>query len=90
MRLNDIAFGIHAVLLSAITWSMFSKRIWGFQQGRVKLGKGTMGIALGCLTGVLWMVGVVLVQGRDGGNDPSTWAWIDVVRYVSADRMPLS
>ena len=38
-----------------------------------------MEIALGCLAAVLWMVGVVLVMGSDGGNDPSTWAWIDVV-----------
>lgn len=56
-----------------------SKRIWGFRQGRANIGRGSLGVALGCLAGVLWMVAVVLLMGRDGGNDPSTWAWIDVV-----------
>lgn len=30
----------------------------------------------------MWAVGVVLVKGKDGGTDASTWAWIDVV-YIS-------
>lgn len=79
MRLNDVVFGAHAVVLSSITWSMFSQQIWGYEQGRAKIGRSVMGIMLGCITAVLCVVAVVEVKGRDGGNDPSTWAWIDVV-----------
>ena len=80
VRLNDVAFAAHAVLLSIVTLSMFSKRIWGFSQGRMKVGKGIWGILAGCLVGVLGMVGLVYVKGGGHGGEPFGWAWIDVVR----------
>jgi len=80
VRFNDVAFGVHAVILSAFTLSMYSKRIWGFKQGGAKVGTGIWAIQAGCLIGVLCMVGVVWARGIDGGTDPFGWAWIDVVR----------
>lgn len=41
-----------------------------------------LGIAAGCTIGVLWVVGLVWAKGRDGGIDPASWAWIDVVCYI--------
>lgn len=80
MRLNDVAFGVHAVILSSVTLSMYAQRIWGFQQGCAKVGTGIWAIQAGCLIGVLCMVGVVWARGINGGTNPSGWAWIDVVR----------
>lgn len=80
MRLNDVAFGVHSLILSSVTLSMYSQRIWGFKQGCVKVGSGIWAIQAGCLISVLGMVGVVWARGIDGGTDPSGWAWIDVVR----------
>lgn len=92
MRLNDVAFGIHAVILSSVTLSMYSHRIWGFKQGCAKVGTGIWAIQAGCLIGVLCMVCMVWARGIDGGTDPSGWAWIDVVRIQGwksgAERPP--
>ena len=71
-------------MLSVITCSMFAGKLWGFEQdvgrnGRWRVGKGVWGIATGLLVGLAIVVGLVLVKGRDGGRDPSRWAWIDVV-----------
>ncbi len=32
-----------------------------------------------CLVGVAFTAGMVIVRGKDGGRDPTMWAWIDVV-----------
>lgn len=62
---------------------MFWKWLWGFNQGangkEWRAGKGTLGIIAGCVVGVACVVILVLVNGRDGGRDPESWAWIDVV-----------
>lgn len=70
---------MHAVVLSALTLSMFSQTVWGFKQGEARVGRGIWGIAGGCMAGVFWVAGAVLEKGRDGGRDPFAWAWIDVV-----------
>lgn len=82
VRLNDVAFGLHAAISSSVTLSMYSRRIWGFKQGPAKVGRSIWAIQAGCLAGVLCTVSLVSAQGRDGGRDPSGWAWIDVVRIA--------
>lgn len=37
------------------------------------------GIFWGCVLSPLVVIVAVLAQSPDGGYDPSTWAWIDVV-----------
>lgn len=59
---------------------------WGFEQGSVgqsRIGKGTMGIMAGCISAVAWLIAIVLSMGKNGGKDPDTWAWIDVVSFDS-------
>ncbi len=80
VRANDVAFAAHAVLLSFLTWTMFWKWAWGFEQGGSgRVPRVILGIAAGCMIGVLWVMGLVWTKGRDGGRDPTSWAWIDVV-----------
>lgn len=75
---------MHAWVLCTITWSTFSKRLWGFEQDVEKreqwrVGRVVLGIFIGSLVGMIIVVGLVLFKGIDGGRDPSGWAWIDVV-----------
>jgi cystinosin len=77
VRFNDVAFTAHALVLSALTLSMFWRRLWGFEQRRgQRISPGIMGIGIVCILGVLWTVVMVLAGG---GEDPEDWAWIDVV-----------
>lgn len=76
-RGNDVAFAAHAVLLSVITTSMFWGRLWGFKQKKgQRPSRAVIGIGLGCLAGVGWVVALVRKRGVE---DPNEWAWIDVV-----------
>lgn len=60
---------------------MFWKWAWGFEQGGSgRVPRAILGIGAGCMIGVLWVMGLVWTKGRDGGRDPTSWAWIDVVR----------
>lgn len=79
VQFNDLAFAIHGAILCTFTLSMFSQKLWGFKQGQARVGRCIWGIAVGCILGVLCVAGVVLGKGKDGGNDPLGWAWIDVV-----------
>lgn len=45
----------------------------------MKLGRGIWGIAVGCVFGIAWVIGMVMSKGLDGGRDAGSWAWIDVV-----------
>lgn len=94
VRANDVAFAGHALIMCFVLLTMFSKPIWGFEQGAVgngsRIGKGIIGVMLGCILGVAWMVGLVLVKGRDGGRDPDRFAWIDVVSFAASVWFKLS
>lgn len=87
VRANDVAFAGHALVMCFVLLSMFSRSIWGFEQGAVengwRIGKSIVGVMLACIGGLAWMVGLVLVKGRDGGRDPDTFAWIDVVSFAA-------
>lgn len=84
VQINDAAFAGHSVVLSVMVWSMFFKKIWGFdqdggRQGKWRVGKLIWGVCVVCVLVVFWVVGLVLVEGGDGGKDPGRWEWIDVV-----------
>ncbi|KAG6995463.1 calcium-binding mitochondrial carrier protein [Physcia stellaris] len=87
VRLNDVAYGVHAVVMSIVGLTMFSKTLWGFKQGKERVGTSIWGIAVGCIVAVFWIIGLVLVKSRDVGRDPLGWAWLDVlvatvVKYI--------
>ena len=80
MRFNDFVFAVHAVILSSITYSQFWPRIWGLAVSRhQKSSKPVKGIFWGLVLAVGIVICVVLGKSPDGGYDPSSWAWIDVV-----------
>ena len=37
---------------------------------------------MGCVIGVVWVVGMVKKKGLDDGNNAYSWAWIDVVSIL--------
>lgn len=82
-------FAGHAVILAALTLSMFSRRVWGFDsvgkgmaQGRGRerrVSRAVAGIIVGSCVGVVTVVVIVLARKDE---DPATgWAWIDVVSF---------
>lgn len=83
VRGNDLAFAVHAVVLSIIGYSQFWPRIWGFAVSRhQKASKPIKVIWWGSVVAVGVVIGVVFGKSPNRGNDPRTWAWIDVVCFV--------
>ncbi|KAL8643823.1 MAG: hypothetical protein Q9226_008097 [Calogaya cf. arnoldii] len=82
VRLNDVVFTVHAVIMSTLGWSQFAPRIWGFSQGPQCVGRTMKGIAVGCILAIMLVILFVGLQAG-GGYDAETWAWIDVVYGIS-------
>lgn len=83
VQTNDVVFALHAVVLSAITWSMFAPKIWGFEQGAAqRVGTIIWGIAIGCILVVIVLT-IFVASNPGAGYDAEGWAWIDVIYAVS-------
>ncbi|KAI4203235.1 MAG: hypothetical protein LQ346_001831 [Caloplaca aetnensis] len=83
VRLNDVVFTVHAVVLSSLVWSMFAKRIWGLEQGAGQRVSGVIwAVAVGSVLAVV-VATVYVAAAPGGGYDAEGWAWIDVVYAVS-------
>lgn len=66
---------------------MYFQWIWGFdqdgpRQGKWRVGKTIWAVFTACVLSIFWIVGLVLIEGGDGGKDPGRWAWIDVVSGI--------
>lgn len=84
VRFNDLAFALHAVLLTSVTYSQFY--CWGLKRDRSqRVTRPILGICAGSVLGVVCVAALVNARGLDGGNDPSGWAWIDVVSASPPD-----
>lgn len=79
VRANDVAFAVHALVLCVLTISQFWPYLWGFEKSKASVGKGVWAIVVACIVGIVWVIGMVMRQGLDGGRDAGSWAWIDVV-----------
>jgi cystinosin len=82
---EDFAFAAHGLLISLIVTSQFWPKLWGFHVPARKQqpSRVVLGIFWGCIVGVLIVIFMVLKVSPDGGNDPHTYAWIDVVSVNS-------
>ncbi|KAJ5573402.1 L-cystine transporter [Penicillium hispanicum] len=89
VRFNDFAFAAHAVVLSAIVYSQFWPVIWGLRVSRFqRISKPMAGLFWGSILAVLVVIGIVMSGSPDRGNDPSSWAWIDVVSNCPLQGAP--
>ena len=80
VQFNDLAFALHAVLLTVLTYSQFFPSLWGFKVGRFQhISRPIAGIVSGGILAVVFVILVVFIQSSDGGYNPTEWAWIDVV-----------
>ncbi|KIW93109.1 uncharacterized protein Z519_05714 [Cladophialophora bantiana CBS 173.52] len=77
---NDVAFGLHAVVLVILTYSQFFSRLWGFQVSpRQRATRPVLAVVWGSLLAVAAMVMLVLLRSGREKQDPLDWAWIDVL-----------
>ncbi|KAJ5636841.1 uncharacterized protein N7484_010154 [Penicillium longicatenatum] len=91
VRLNDFAFAVHAVIMSLVVYSQFWPMIWGLQVSRFqRISKPIAGLFWGSVLAPLIAIWVVLAKSPDGGHDPSTWAWIDVIYIFSYIKLVIT
>ncbi len=78
VQFNDVAFALHAFVLSVITTSQYVPRLWRFAPSPGhRPSRFILGIMAGGIVGVLATVTVV---GTRADPDPATgWGWLDVV-----------
>jgi cystinosin len=80
VRFNDFLFAAHGAVMCVIAYSQFFPRIWGFKVGTTqKASRVVLGIFWGCIFAITVTILLVRIKGKNGGYDPSGWAWIDVV-----------
>ncbi|KAL1988113.1 hypothetical protein VTN96DRAFT_1144 [Rasamsonia emersonii] len=91
VRFNDLVFAVHAVILSGIVYSQFYPQIWGFKVSRYqRVSKPVAGLFWGSLLAIAILVLIVWTQSPDGGRDPSSWAWIDVLYGISYVKLVIT
>lgn len=79
VQVNDLAFGIHAVILTALTYSQFWPKLWGFEVSKShRIARPIAGLFWGSILALLMVILIVLFRGRS--DNLLGWAWIDVVR----------
>ncbi|KAL2160620.1 hypothetical protein VTH06DRAFT_1308 [Thermothelomyces fergusii] len=87
VKLNDIAFAAHGLLLSAvITSQYFFARAWGFAPSLgSRPSRFILGIFFGCVAGVVAILFVILASpDRDSTREGvSSWVWLDAIYAVS-------
>ncbi|KAF8539539.1 PQ loop repeat-domain-containing protein [Trichophaea hybrida] len=80
VRWNDLAFAVHAMLISIITWSQFF--LWGYQRHpQQKLSKPMAIIIIGCIAAIIFST--LSVDGK-------SWQWIDVVYILAYIKLLIS
>jgi cystinosin len=87
VRFNDVAFGVHALIMCFIVYSQFWPRLWGWKKGsgvRRHVNKVSLGLVWGGMLAVTIIICIVIAKGNTGADaDGRDWAWIDVVSLVA-------
>ena len=83
VQINDLAYAIHALILSIFVYTQFWRFIWRFNVGASqKASRPVLVVFWGCIAIVICAI-LVVGTSPSRGYDPSQWAWIDVVSRVS-------
>ncbi|KAI9817768.1 MAG: hypothetical protein M1827_000887 [Pycnora praestabilis] len=83
VRSNDLAFAVHAIVLSGLTYTQFWPLLWGFDVGsRQRVSAPIAGIFWGSLVGVALVIIIIASKGGNCGEDASSWAWIDAIYAI--------
>jgi cystinosin len=86
VQLNDLAFALHGVVLTVLTYSQFLPSLWGFKVGKFQhVSRPILGIVCGGVLAVILVILVVMVKSSDGGYNAAEWAWIDVVSIPTGE-----
>jgi cystinosin len=84
VRFNDLAFGVHALILCFVVYSQFWPRLWGWKPNtaaRRHVNKVSLGLIWGGMLSVVITIIIVFATGNAGADtNGRNWAWIDVVR----------
>ncbi|EXJ82368.1 hypothetical protein A1O3_06181 [Capronia epimyces CBS 606.96] len=80
VRLNDVAFGVHATIMVLLIYSQFFKWPWYFKvSSRQRASGPVLGIVGGSLVAIAAVAILVLRRAGWQQHDPLDWAWLDVI-----------
>ena len=90
VRLNDVAFGVHAVMMVVLTYSQFFSWLWGFQvSSRQRATRPVLGVLWGSIVSIVSVIAMVVFRSGWMDQNPLDWAWIDVVRSLGPENLNL-
>lgn len=91
---NDLAFALHAFILSAISTSMYFPSFWpGFRHGNSvgrRPSRAMSGIMAGCLVGVAIVIFVIAGSDENGYGQGDAWCWLDAVYALSYVKLVIT
>ncbi|EMC94379.1 hypothetical protein BAUCODRAFT_111210 [Baudoinia panamericana UAMH 10762] len=90
VRFNDLAFGVHAWVLCAITFSQFWPSLWGWKPVKDVTRRPnaiTLTILSASLLAIVLVTFLVLTETND---HPNQWAWLDVIYTLGYTKLLLT
>ncbi|KAK5120447.1 hypothetical protein LTR85_006386 [Meristemomyces frigidus] len=92
VQFNDLAFGLHAWVLSLVTLSQFYPVLWGWKSARTPRRPSivTLGLIAGSISSIAITVLIVQFNGRGNKNKGSDWGWIDLMYAMTYVKLLLT
>ncbi|KAL2397730.1 Cystinosin-like protein [Exophiala dermatitidis] len=80
VRFNDVAFGVHALVMVLLTYSQFFQWPWYLHVSSNQRASGpVLVIVWGSIVAIVALIILVMSYSGWQRQDPQDWAWIDVV-----------
>ncbi|ETN43448.1 uncharacterized protein HMPREF1541_02607 [Cyphellophora europaea CBS 101466] len=80
VRLNDLVFGVHAIILVTLTYTQFYPMLWRFQVSwRQRASAPVVGLCWGCFLSVIVVMLLIWYRNGFGHQQALDWAWIDIL-----------
>ncbi|EWC47869.1 hypothetical protein DRE_02751 [Drechslerella stenobrocha 248] len=73
VRLNDLAFALHAFILASVTYSQFFPAIWGYESGRrrERTRPAVWGVIIGIITTITLIASIAAANETRPQRDPA-------------------